>query len=181
MIEHQYTACYCEENIWHLCSDSSIDATQKQVLWVGCLQHHSPLWCQRASVDPEQDPVWWDYHVILLVFTDQWRVWDLDTTLPLGVPANEYFLRTFRAAMAFPPLFRVMDSDYYQRCFSSDRSHMLDANQQWLVVPPSWPPIQNEKLTFSEMLDFTSNKHGTIMGFNEALRHFDLKISVSRQ
>ena len=174
MTEHLYTAYYCEENIWHLCADSSVPGTQKAVLWVGSLQHYNPLWCQRASVDPDQEPVWWDYHVILLVLTDQWRVWDLDTTLPLAVPADEYFSRTFRGAMIYPPIFRVMDASYYRRSFSSDRSHMLGANQQWLEAPPSWPPIQNDELTFTEMQDFTSNTHGALMDFNEVLRYFNM-------
>lgn len=172
MTKHRYTSCYCEENIWHLCADPAVPGTQKLVLWMGSLQPYCPLWFQRSSECPDQEPVWWDYHVVLLAFTDQWRVWDLDTTLDLPVSAASYFSQTFRAAMLYPPVFRVMDSDYYQRTFSSDRSHMLGADGQWLVAPPSWPAIQHDELTFADMLNFESNLHGSLMGFNELLSHF---------
>lgn len=159
-----YTACYCEENIWHLCVDERVPDGEKLVLWVGSLQQYSPMWCQRSSAGPDV-PVWWDYHVILLVQTHRWFVWDLDTTLPLPVDVDEYLAQTFR--LPDDLIFRLMDADYYRKAFSSDRSHMRDSGGRWLASPPVWPAIRTEfeidRLTFAEMRDFSRHAHGELL------------------
>jgi hypothetical protein len=165
-MNHHYTACYCEENIWHLCTDESVPGTNRQVVWIGSLESHCPLWCQRASQHASQ-PVWWDYHVILLTRTTGWQVWDLDTTLPLPLSAAEYFQHTFHPQYSTQTRFRVMSADYYLQHFSSDRSHMRDAENNYLSPPPPWPAIGNGVNTISEMFDFGSAKHGQLMTLSE--------------
>ncbi len=171
MTDHQYAACYCEENVWHLCADPAVPGHKKQVVWIGSLQSYCPLWCQQASGNPEQ-PVWWDYHVILLALTDRWRVWDLDTTLPLPVDVSQYLPQTFRDTESAAPLFRIMDSDYYRQYFSSDRTHMRNPDNQWLALPPRWPAIQQQVLTFADMRDFNNDTHGELVGYRELLKRF---------
>lgn len=162
MHSFDYTACYCEENIWRLCARSEVRGRVQKVVWISSLAGFCPLWHQRASTTPDQ-PVWWDYHVILLVLTDRWRVWDLDTRLSLPKAAGEYLLSTFDNTGQFEPLFRVMDADYYLRCFSSDRSHMQDENARWLASPPQWDLIRPHEPTFYEMRDFSSSLHGELL------------------
>ncbi len=159
---HLYTPYYCEENIWHLCADESVPGNEKHVIWIGSLNQYCPLWCQRASANANQ-PVWWDYHVVLVAKTHQWQVWDLDTTLPCPVSIEEYLQQTFRAEQSHPASFRMMSASYYRSHFSSDRAHMRDANNFYLAPPPQWPVISNAPLTMPEMLDFTSDKHGELL------------------
>ena len=160
MQSYLYASCYCEENIWHLCMHPQFAQKQRKVIWISSEAGICPLWHQRAASSPLH-PVWWDYHVVLLVKDGQWQVWDLDTTLALPTPASRYLTATFKDTHAIAPLFRVMDADYYQREFSSDRSHMLK-DSQWLATPPSWQPIQPHASTFDQMLDFSSDTHGEI-------------------
>ena len=161
-----YTACYCEENIWHLCGHPELSGTVRKVVWISSLAGVCPLWQQRAARAPDQ-PVWWDYHVVLLVKRRQWQVWDLDTTLPLPVSATEYLQKTFNDIGPVEPLFRVMDADYYLLQFSSDRSHMRDASGSWLATPPVWSTILPHAPTFAAMLDFTKTGHGEIMSLTQ--------------
>lgn len=157
-----YTACYCEENIWRLCTRSQAGGRAQKVVWISSLSGVCPLWHQRASTTADQ-PVWWDYHVILLVLSDRWRVWDLDTRLALPEAAGDYLLSTFHNTGQIEPLFRVMDADYYLRFFSSDRSHMKDEHAEWLASPPEWDLILPDEPTFYEMRDFSSSLHGELL------------------
>ena len=178
-----YAACYCEENIWHLCGRPELPGTERKVIWISSLKGVYPLWCQRAAAH-DNEPVWWDYHVILLVRTDVWQVWDLDTTLELPVAASDYFPRTFRDQSQVAPLFRVMDAQYFRDTFSSTRAHMKSGQSGWLAPPPDWPVIgrtnttENEgglertDNTFSEMLDFTSAKHGELLSYAQMIERF---------
>lgn len=166
-----YAACYCEENIWHLCADPVVSATQRKVVWVSSVQQICPIWYQRSAVSVHE-PVWWDYHVFLLAQTgDQWQVWDLDTLLGLPVEASAYFAHAFRRPLPLQPVFRVMDASYYRRTFSSDRSHMMQIDGSWMAAPPAWPAIENDKLTFDEMRDMRSVAHGELFDL-EAIEHF---------
>lgn len=161
-----YTACYCEENIWHLCRHPAVSGADKKVVWISSESGVCPLWHQRAAQSVDQ-PVWWDYHVILLVNNGEWLVWDLDTTLTMPISASTYIDRTFAShqsgSSVFDPLFRVMDADYYRREFASDRSHMRDARGQWQAPPPAWDVILPHTSTFPDMVDFRSSLHGELL------------------
>lgn len=163
-----YKSCYCEENIWQLCGNPLVAEYHQKVVWISSLSGICPLWHQRAGADA-QTPVWWDYHVILLVETDSWKVWDFDTTLARPLPAVDYFDNTFKKSSPVQPLFRVMDGAYYRRHFSSDRSHMQNSDGQWLAEPPEWPKIWSGRDTFAQMLDFSENTHGAIVSLETLL------------
>jgi hypothetical protein len=114
-----------------------------------------------------QGNIIWDYHVILLVFQKAWKVWDLDSQLGLGLDAHEYLLRTFPDEKSndekYAPRFRLVQSVEFVRSFSSDRSHMLDANKQWIAPPPAWPPIfQDGRYTFAYFTDMRARTSDTI-------------------
>lgn len=173
-----YAACYCEENVWHLCADPALPETEKRVVWVSSDRQICPLWCQRSAAAVDE-PVWWDYHVFLLArgTGNQWQVWDFDTTLGMPVASGEYFSKTFRQPMPVQPVFRVMDSAYYRDAFASDRSHMKSADGSWLAEPPVWPPIISKEfskeLSFADMLNMRSHKHGELKSLDEVVIFFD--------
>ncbi len=129
------------------------------------------MWQQRAASQPDQ-AVWWDYHVILLSYDKEWMVWDLDTRLDLPVSSREYYQKTFLHTQTDMPMFRVMDAGYYQAVFASDRSHMQTPDSSWLAPPPEWPAINNGNLSFLEMLDFKSDKHGTLLNINDMQHNY---------
>ena len=167
-----YTAYYCEENVWHLCADPRLAAMDKRVVWVSSQLQICPLWCQRAATRIGA-PVWWDYHVFLLAREANavWQVWDLDSTLALPVNSSEYFDQTFKSLMLSEPVFRVMHSSYYLASFSSDRSHMKNTDGSWQSAPPDWPAITSDELTFADMLDMRCKAHGDLYRMDE-LRGF---------
>ena len=181
----KYTACYCEENIWHLCADPVVTGANNdadnnadhKVVWVSSLQQVCPIWHQRSAATGE--PVWWDYHVFLLSRTgEQWLVWDLDTSLGLPVEAPVYFAAAFKRPMPLQPVFRVMDASDYRRDFSSDRSHMQNGDGSWMSPPPVWPAIVREDLTFTAMRDMHDNRFGVRLSLDEIERLISGGIAV---
>ena len=135
-----YQPFYCEENVWHLARHEALVDRERFVAFVSNERRGVPLWCQRASPDPEM-PVLWDYHVILFVEDDGWRVFDLDTTLPFGVDVRRYLVETFRLVREpFAPRFRLIDPDDFAKSLATDRSHMLDG-ETYRAPPPPWDVI----------------------------------------
>ena len=140
----RYWPSYCEENIWHLVNSPHVGGDRREVLWISNDAHRCELWEQRAS-STGIGAVLWDYHVILAVCHDEWRIWDLDSRLQQPVNAGEYLGRTFpttRDPGFSPPQFRVVGAAEFRKHFSSDRSHMQGDDGAWLVPPPPWEPIQ---------------------------------------
>ena len=134
----RYAACYCEENVWHLCHHPAPAEGARHVVFVSNASRACPLWAQRAAPAPGQ-PVVWDYHVLLVAGG---RVWDLDSVLDFPAPLADYLAATFRPSPpGFAPRFRVVAAADYLRRFASDRSHMRGPDGGWLAAPPPWPPI----------------------------------------
>ncbi|KAK2537149.1 Wdyhv1 [Columba livia] len=105
-----------------------------------------PLWKQKSGHGDE--PVVWDYHVILLHVSsgEQNFIYDLDTVLPFPCPFDLYSVEAFRLDDGLRPEFhrkiRMIRADLYLTTFASDRSHMKDAHGKWQKPPPSYPCIQ---------------------------------------
>lgn len=163
---YNYAPFYCEENIWHLCQETDFLPYDRSVVFVSNERKTCALWHQRAR-GAENEPVLWDYHVIMLYRKSGWKVYDLDTLLPTPTPIVEYLRATF-GEMAVPdefrPLFRVIDADEFVRVFSSDRSHMLNADGTWQVPPPPWPAIErNDRSNLMELIDMKNESVGQIM------------------
>lgn len=146
--DHKYCARYCEENIWHLAQEPAFAGADCVVAVIANREGACLFWDQRMCTGPDR-PVWWDYHVILLVRRAGWLVYDLDNALPLPVDAATYLSRTFRMQDRMPaairPRFMLFDSANYVESFASDRSHMRDEAGRWLAPPPDWPPINSER------------------------------------
>lgn len=138
----RYCPFYCEENVWHLCADPRVGSGLHEVWVISNLQRSVALCRQRAG-DPPLGLVVWDYHVVLASSSDDgWRVWDLDTTAGLDLPAQQWLEATFLPVPdAFRPRFRVLDAQRYRQVLASDRRHMKKPDGAWLQPPPRWPSI----------------------------------------
>ncbi|MCP9265864.1 Tyrosine--tRNA ligase [Dirofilaria immitis] len=85
-----------------------------------------------------------DYHVILLYSKlNSALIYDFDTTLTFPCDARIYWTETFRLKLNanYDRYFRVINGSDYLQHFSSNRSHMLEANGNYKAPVPSWPTI----------------------------------------
>ena len=138
----KYCSNYCEENIWFLAQRREFTSNIKTVLFISNFDQQCQFYNQQAG---RLGSIIWDYHVVLIV--EDW-VWDLDTCLPLPVPRLEYLEKTFSETTEerLFPLFKCVPAEVYIREFASDRSHMLEDNQEFIHPPPPWPCIRGNKL-----------------------------------
>jgi hypothetical protein len=167
---YRYAPYYCEENIWHLCQEEDFAAFERKVVLISNETRTCALWNQRAR-PADNEPVIWDYHVILLFENDGWQVYDLDTIIGAPIPLAEYVELTFVDSVIpeeFASKFRVVDATEFATIFSSDRSHMRTTDGQWQVPPPPWPAIvHNEQSNLMELIDMTNSKIGTVMNLSQ--------------
>ncbi len=134
----RYWPYFCEENIWHLCADRSVPVPveERRVLFIAGVRGRFAMRRQRAGGD---GPILWDYHVVL---RGRDRIWDLDTTLGLPAPFDDWVRASFLPLYRdFIPRFRVVDAAVYLDRFASDRSHMVGPDGLPLKPHPPWPPI----------------------------------------
>jgi hypothetical protein len=159
--EFNYSANFCEENIWHLCQNEELKGFTKKVLIVSNPSKNCPFRFQKSINHDEV--VWWNYHVIMLASTtDESLVYDFDSTLPVPINAKEYFKLTFEKKdhlkEANLPSFKLIDARNYIESFFSDRSHMKDVDGNWLSSPPNWQIIgKNKNLPLVKLQDFSSS------------------------
>ncbi len=172
----RYASKYCEENIWFLCQDQKMTEYKRQVVFISNANRACSLWHQKASPSPRV-PVLWDYHVVLLCQQQSWMFWDLDTELGLPIGADTYLEKTFEftdtVLRDYAPLFRVVDVPDFIETFSSDRSHMIDGEGQWLAPPPDWAPITvGDSCTLDRFIDMSDEWVGEVMTLDEMLRRY---------
>lgn len=144
--DFHYTAFFCEENIWLLAkalADQRYDIDKMQVLFLANPVNSLPVYQQLLA--PAGQPVYWDYHVILLLtMPDSAYLFDLDSRLDFPCEQFTYLQRSFYDQQHWPeklkPRVRIIPAGSYLRHFSSDRSHMRN------LLPasefPDYPPIQ---------------------------------------
>ncbi|XP_069776367.1 protein N-terminal glutamine amidohydrolase isoform X5 [Narcine bancroftii] len=138
-----------------------------------------PIWRQRSCHGDQ--PVIWDYHVILMhdCGGQQCEVYDLDTMLPFPCPFDIYVKEAFHSEDLIRPAFRrkmrVLRADLYLKKFASDRSHMKDAHGMWRMPPPSYPCIQTAEAKMN-LNDFISMNlavgWGDVYTFTEFTQQF---------
>ncbi|XP_070604361.1 protein N-terminal glutamine amidohydrolase isoform X2 [Erythrolamprus reginae] len=139
-----------EENIWKLCehirSKNQCPIEEFYAVFISNDKKKVPLWKQQAGYGDQ--PVIWDYHVILLHVPngDQNFIYDLDTVLPFPCPFGTYIEEAFKSDSIINPEFRrkvrLVRADMYLKTFASDRSHMKDNRGNWLKSPPLYPCIE---------------------------------------
>nr|XP_014346791.1 PREDICTED: protein N-terminal glutamine amidohydrolase [Latimeria chalumnae] len=107
-----------------------------------------PIWKQQSGRG--DNPVIWDYHVILLHVASEVErfIYDLDTVLPFPCPFNVYVEEAFKSDKDIQPAFRrklrLIRADIYLNTFASDRSHMKDPSGKWRMPPPPYSCIETK-------------------------------------
>lgn len=167
---HRYQPFYCEENVWWLCQHPRLAAGERLAVFIANAAGRCALWQQRLA-QPGQLVVW-DYHVVLFHRPQEvddptsssdsargWRVWDLDSRLPLPVPLDRYLAQTFRPLAAegghLAPRFRLVEAERLLAIFSTDRGHMRDGRGGWLHPPPPWsaPVAPGQRANLARFID----------------------------
>lgn len=106
-----------------------------------------PLWKQKSGRGDE--PVIWDYHVVLLQAGQQGEplVYDLDSELSFPCSLMLFAAQALRSDCNIKPAyhrkFRVVPADSFLKNFASDRSHMKNPDGSWKMPPPLYPPIHS--------------------------------------
>ena len=171
---YAYHSRYCEENIWWLCQQPEF-AVSDVIVIAAAQAECFPILCQRAADAPDQ-PLLWDYHVVLLwPNSEQTYLIDFDTTLPFCTPVADYFQQSFLDEEAlypeFVPLFRVLPAQEYLCNLRSDRSHMK-TKTGWQAPPPSWPAISADENNLHQFTDMSDREYGKIFTATELLKTY---------
>lgn len=189
-----YTSCYCEENVYNLCKKLSESSTSTSppaafAVFISNASKTVAVWNQRASRRPEE-PVVWDYHVILVVCAASGAVvYDLDSTLPFPTALDEYVHAAFQQqhciAAQYKAAFRAVPFQDYLAWFSSDRRHMRGEHGGWSMPPPVYPCMCGDRAsaagqphTLAAFWDVSTSSPQTVPGrlcsdTAELLRFFD--------
>ncbi|KAG8570167.1 hypothetical protein GDO81_011127 [Engystomops pustulosus] len=170
---------YSEENVWKLC-DYIREQTPHllEEIYAVYLSNENrmiPIWKQKCGKGEE--PVIWDYHVILLhdCRNGQRFIYDLDTELPFPCPCDFYIKEALRSDhnvhKDFRRKLRVIKAEEYLRTFASNRSHMKDGNNEWKKPPPPYPCIKTPESSMN-LDDFISMAPGVGFGTVYTLEAF---------
>ncbi|XP_073446391.1 protein N-terminal glutamine amidohydrolase isoform X1 [Dendrobates tinctorius] len=145
-----------------------------------------PIWKQKCGRG--EDPVIWDYHVILLYDGSDGRrvIYDLDTVLPFPCPCDTYIKEALHSDdiihKDFRRKLRVIPADEYLKTFASDRSHMKDANNEWRKPPPPYPCIKTSESSMN-LDDFISMDprvgYGTVYTLDAFTQRFSTPVMRS--
>lgn len=167
-----YQPYYCEENIWQLCQHELFK--DSYVVFIASKGDAFPMLNQRAMISPVT-PVYWDYHVVLLVPGETNQLLDFDTRLAFNNEAGEYFRNSFIDNELLnadeKPWFRVVPASEFIQLFSSDRRHMK-TEFGWLAPPPAWPLIGNATHNLSSFTDMTNGAIGEVLAYDAVLARF---------
>lgn len=163
--QFDYTASYCEENVYRLCKklslEEAVDVNDLFIVFITNEKKQVPLWHQKASTRAD-GVVLWDYHVICVERKREDKsphvVWDLDSTLPLPSPLASYLSETIRPSFQvfteFQRFFRVVHAPIFFCFFASDRRHMKDSSGNWISEPPAHEPIVAEDGTVHNLNEY---------------------------
>lgn len=120
-------------------------------------------------------PIFWDYHVVLLVINKNNQIFDFDTTLAFNTDIDFYFKESFINQSILSdketPMFRLVPADEFTSSFSSDRSHMKTLSG-WLSPPPNWPIIGNKGTNLESFIQANDNQFGELLTYDALLSRF---------
>ncbi|XP_061615974.1 protein N-terminal glutamine amidohydrolase [Phyllopteryx taeniolatus] len=177
--ECDYTSCYCEENVWKLCEfvrrERSAPLQELFVAFISNDNRTVPLWKQKSARGDQ--PVIWDYHVVLLHVRGQGEaaVYDLDSVMPFPCSLKLYAAHALRTDHSVEPTYhrklRVVPADCFLLNFASDRSHMKNSDSSWRMHPPPYPPISTPESRMN-LDDFISMEPTLGWGQVFTLDHF---------
>ena len=120
----QYTALFCEENIWHLAQQfikQGVNPSDLTTLFICNQKEQVVLFNQQVSRN--NDPVIWDYHVILLRNkNNKYIIYDFDAINSFGINAKEYLELSFPSTINIHPdyhaRFRLINAQVYINHFT---------------------------------------------------------------
>ncbi|XP_037651778.1 protein N-terminal glutamine amidohydrolase [Sebastes umbrosus] len=174
-----YTSCYCEENVWKLCEYVRTERTtpleELFVVFISNENRMVPLWKQKSGRGDQ--PVIWDYHVVLLQVRLQSSslVYDLDSELSFPCSLKLYAGQGLRSDRNIKPAYhrklRVVPAESFLLNFASDRSHMKNSDGSWKMPPPPYPPIHTTECQMN-LDDFISMSPAVGWGEVFSLDHF---------
>jgi len=167
---YKYTPLFCEENIWKLIETLYMnnDVKPKDVLFIINKSKTIALFDQALSSNNQ--PVIWDYHVILTAEIDLITViFDFDSKCKFPVNITEYFNKTFQGSdtlhETYRPLIKVINAQYYFEHFFSDRLHMkgLIKSHQYPDYVIIRPAAGSKILSLENCLDVSKLSDGSIL------------------
>jgi hypothetical protein len=121
--------------VWRLLRDGALPEPAAAVFVTNAARAVA-MWGQRAA---QRDPIEWDYHVVALLPAER-AIVDLDDRERVHRPLGEWLRHASRAGDGpRAPRFRVVAQAGFLATFSSDRSHMHDADGRPLRPLPPWP------------------------------------------
>jgi len=173
--DYLYTPLFCEENIWqliHSVSSGDIAISKLWFLFITNPSHKVLLLNQQAAA--LNQPIIWDYHVILLAdINHQSVIFDFDTRLGFVTSLDEYLKNTFiffskELHEELIPYIRKIPAQSYLKYFYSDRSHMI--NRIAASEYPPWPVINEDKKNCIPLADY--------LNIQKFLSHDSLLIKV---
>ncbi|XP_073337994.1 protein N-terminal glutamine amidohydrolase [Pagrus major] len=174
-----YTSCYCEENVWKLCEFVRTERTtpleELFVVFISNENRMVPLWKQKSGRGDQ--PVIWDYHVVLLQVRVQSEplIYDLDSELSFPCSLQLYAVQALQSDHNIKPAYhrklRVVPADSFLLNFGSDRSHMKNPDGSWRMPPPPYPPIHTAESQMN-LDDFISMNPAVGWGRVFSLDHF---------
>ncbi|XP_058610243.1 protein N-terminal glutamine amidohydrolase isoform X2 [Onychostoma macrolepis] len=141
-----------------------------------------PIWKQKSSRGDQ--PVIWDYHVILIHVNKEGQsyIYDLDTILPFPCLLDVYSKDSFRSDEHLKPAFwrklRVIPGDTYLKKFASDRSHMKDSDGNWRMPPPPYPCLETSesKMNLDDFICMDARVgYGEVYNLSDFVQHFGVK------
>lgn len=181
-----YTSCYCEENVWKLCeyikNQRHCPLEEVYAVFISNERKKIPIWKQKSSRGDE--PVIWDYHVILLHASKQGPsfIYDLDTILPFPCSLDVYSMEAFQSDKHLKPAYwrklRVIPGDTYLKEFASDRSHMKDSDGNWRMPPPAYPCLETpeSKMNLDDFICMDPRVgYGEVYSLSDFVKHFGVK------
>lgn len=168
---YDYHSRYCEENIWLLCQRAEF--AESHVIVIASQADCFPMLNQRAA-SSAQEPLLWDYHVVLLwQKTNLNYLVDFDTCLAFCTPLKAYMQQSFLAEElinpAYVPRFRVIKAHDYVSNFKSDRSHMK-TKKGWLAPPPPWSPISETESNLHQFTNMADQRYGKVLSSTALLQ-----------
>ncbi|XP_066434575.1 protein N-terminal glutamine amidohydrolase isoform X2 [Eleutherodactylus coqui] len=142
-----YTSCYCEENVWKLC-ESIRDRTPHHLeefyaIFLSNENRMIPIWKQQCG--KSEDPVIWDYHVILLhdCGDGQRFIYDLDTVLPFPCPCDTYIKEALRSDHNIHKDFRSFRYREHSHCvLHYTMGFRLGVTSRCCDRSPDWKPME---------------------------------------
>lgn len=163
-----YCPFYCEENAWHAVTALASEHAQTAVLCMLGRSGYVAVWHHRLA-ESASHPQVWDYHVVALARkngSDEWKVFDPESTLPWGVPGHTYLADSFPSEIELPPeyqpCFRWFDGREYQRRLNATRQHMRNADGTWQAPPPSLPLIRSHAVDAFDVPELSDANYRTL-------------------